>query len=139
MGETTGQIESHIRNTRDDLSANLSELEQKVKSATDWRQHFENNPGAFLAAAVGGGLLLSLMASQKRRTIYTPSAAPAGLSAGASAPASGPIHETIGEIKGALFGVAATQAKSFISKLVPGFEEQLARGKGSVENSIRRG
>ena len=133
MGETTGQIEGHIRNTRADLSANLSELEQKVKSATNWRHHFENNSGAFLAAAVGGGLLLSLIGSQRHRSLRASSAVPetarTSSSAGSSAGTSGhgPLNETIAEIKGALIGVAATQAKGFISKLVPGFEEQLVR------------
>ncbi len=78
MDETSGQIKSHIRSTREELSANLSELEQRVKSATDWRQHFENKPGVFLAAALGGGLLLSLIGRKRRRYIYVPSSAPEG-------------------------------------------------------------
>lgn len=142
MGETTGQIESHIRNTREDLSANLSELEQKVKSVTDWRQHFENNTGTFLAAALGGGLLLSLIGSQRQRSVRGSSGAANLAHTGAGAGTSGPLHETIAEIKGALIGVAATQAKSFISKLVPGFEEQLAESStnpsgGTPRSSIR--
>ena len=44
MGETTGQIEAHIADTRQDLGSNLYELEQRVKSVTDWKQHFRNNP-----------------------------------------------------------------------------------------------
>ena len=129
MGETTGQIEGHIRNTREDLSANLSELEQKVKSATNWRHHFENNSGAFLAAAVGGGLLLSLIGSKRHRSMRASSGVPETAHTGESTATSGPgpINETIAEIKGALIGVAATRAKSFISKLVPGFQEQLGR------------
>ncbi len=137
MGETTGQIERHIQNTREDLSTNLSELEHKVKSVTDWRQYFENNPDAFLAAALGGGLLLSLIGSQRQRSRPAPSPLPDIARSAANTGPSGPVSETVGEIKGALIGVAATQAKSFISKLVPGFEEQLARaGKGRSENSI---
>ena len=40
MGETTDQIEAHIEQTRENLGANLEELEQKVRSVADWRQHF---------------------------------------------------------------------------------------------------
>ncbi|MDP9088275.1 MAG: hypothetical protein M3O26_06020 [Pseudomonadota bacterium] len=115
----------------------MGELEQKVKSATDWRQHYDQNPGAFLAAAVGGGLLLSLMVGQRRRYIHAPSAAQASASTSSGVvPMSGHIRETIGDIKGALVGVAATQAKSFISKLIPGFDEQLARVGKKAEKSM---
>jgi hypothetical protein len=66
LGETTSEIEMHIRDTREDLSANLNELEQKVRSAIDWRQHYEMHTGGFLGAAVGVGLLLSFIGRRKR-------------------------------------------------------------------------
>jgi ElaB/YqjD/DUF883 family membrane-anchored ribosome-binding protein len=66
LGETTREIETHIRNTRQHLSANIDELEQRVKSAVDWRQHYKAHPGAFVGAALGAGFLLSLI-GQKRR------------------------------------------------------------------------
>jgi len=36
-----------------------------VKDATDWRAHFRKRPGSMIAAALFGGVLLSLM-SEKR-------------------------------------------------------------------------
>jgi hypothetical protein len=63
MGETTDEIESHIESTRENLGSNLQELEQRVKSATDWRQHFRNNPLMMIGAAFGGGVLLALILS----------------------------------------------------------------------------
>ncbi len=57
MSDTADQIATHIRDTRDDLSANLSELEDKVKSVTDWRQQYQKHPGAFLAVAAGAGFV----------------------------------------------------------------------------------
>jgi len=59
MGETTDQIEHQINRTRGELNQNLSELEQKVKSAFDWRTQFEERPMTLLAMAFGGGLLAS--------------------------------------------------------------------------------
>ena len=50
MGQTTNQIESHIERTRDDLGANLHELEQKVKEVADWRHHFRNHPMTLIGA-----------------------------------------------------------------------------------------
>ena len=51
MGQTTHQIEAHIEDTREDLGSNLHELELKVKSVTDWKQHFRTNPMTMLGVA----------------------------------------------------------------------------------------
>ena len=59
MGERTDQIEHQINRTRGELNENFSELEQKVKSAFDWRTQFEERPMTLLAIAFGGGLLAS--------------------------------------------------------------------------------
>ena len=65
MGKTTHEIASDIDQTRSDLKSNLEELETRVKEATDWRAHFRKRPGSMIAAALFGGVLLSLM-SEKR-------------------------------------------------------------------------
>ena len=66
MGQTTGEIISHIDETRHDLGDNLDELEQKVKSVTDWRQHFQTKPMTLLGVAFGGGILLSMALAGSR-------------------------------------------------------------------------
>ena len=58
MGQATSEIEAHIAETRTDLGSNLQELEQKVKSVTDWKQHFQKNPMTLLGVAFGGVLWL---------------------------------------------------------------------------------
>jgi hypothetical protein len=59
MGETADQIASDIDRTREDLKANLEELETKVKEVTDWRGHFRKHPAPMVVAALVGGVLLS--------------------------------------------------------------------------------
>jgi hypothetical protein len=59
MGQTSDQITSGIDQTREELKSNLQELETRVKSATDWRSHFQKRPGAMVIAALLGGALLS--------------------------------------------------------------------------------
>jgi hypothetical protein len=59
MGATRHEIESHIEAKRDELRSNLYELEARVKSVVDWREHFRSNPGAALGLAFGSGLLLA--------------------------------------------------------------------------------
>ena len=44
MVETTAEIATHIETTRGHLGANLDALEQKIKSATDWREYFRAAP-----------------------------------------------------------------------------------------------
>lgn len=61
MGERTDQIEQQINRTREDLGENFNELEQKVKSAFDWRTQFEERPMTMLAIAFGGGVIASAL------------------------------------------------------------------------------
>jgi len=139
MGETADQIEAYIEDTRDDLGANLRELEQKVKSVTDWREQFRSNPLTMVGVAFGGGILLaSVLSGSKRRQ------RPAGLSLAASAePHLGTDHqkyralETWDNIKGALIGVAATRFKDFVGDVVPGFHEQYERTEQKVKGIPR--
>ena len=65
MGKTTDEIATDIDQTRNDLKSNLEELETRVKDATDWRAHFRKRPGSMIAAALFGGVLLSLMSGQR--------------------------------------------------------------------------
>jgi hypothetical protein len=67
MDQTANQIEAHIEDTREHLGANLQELEQKVKSVTDWRRRFRDNPMPMLGGAFGGGVLLALLGGGRRR------------------------------------------------------------------------
>jgi hypothetical protein len=127
MGETTDQIESYIESRRGDLGSNLQELEQKVKSATDWRQQFQKNPMTMVAVAFGGGVLLASMVGGGRRHRYR------GVPSETHTPHAGTDQmahkalETWDNIKGALIGVAATRFKDFVGEVVPGFQEQFRK------------
>ena len=128
MGETTNQIEAHIENTRDNLGSNLNELERKVKSVTDWRQHFQSNPMTMIGLAFGGGILLATVMGgrRSRRSERSYASQP-------SEPHAGTDHqkhkamETWDNIKGALIGVAVTRFKDFVGEVIPGFHEQFNR------------
>jgi hypothetical protein len=67
MGETTDQIEHHIEMKRQELQSNFTELAQRLKAATDWRQQFRNHTVSALAAAFAAGVLLAAMV---RRTSW---------------------------------------------------------------------
>ena len=130
MGQTTDQIENQIEDKRDDLKSNLQELENRVKTATDWRHYFAEHSGTMIAAAFGGGVLLAAMVGGRS---YRASHAELG---GSSEPdrawTKGTKHEVlenVDSIKSALVGAAATRFKGILGELVPGFTEHLAKAE----------
>jgi hypothetical protein len=123
--ETTGEIQTHIRETREDLNANLNELGQKVKSSTDWRHHYEKSPFLFLAAALGGGLLVAHATKGRRYCAPVPQPIAHPEAPASAAKEGGQLGASVGVIKDALIGLAATHAKRVLSDLLPGFAQQL--------------
>jgi hypothetical protein len=146
MGQKSDQIERHIRETRQDLSENFSELEDKVKSAVDWRAQFEERPGTMLALAFGGGVLLSAILSSGHSSSRGPAESrwsseearddSRSYSRGSYANASGQTSETWNALKGAIIGAATTKLSGVIEEFLPGFSQEFkARGGKSNDES----
>jgi hypothetical protein len=153
MGEKPDQIERHIQHQRSELEDNISELEEKVKSAFDWRTQFEERPALMLGAAfVGGAVLAALLPSTSSIssrvssrvsslhratssdpwTPYTnretPYSAPQVESHSTGSSYSGGYSaskssETWENLKNAAIGMATARISEFIEDLVPGFSE----------------
>jgi hypothetical protein len=147
MGEKPDQIERHIQHQRSELEDNISELEEKVKSAFDWRTQFHERPGIMLGAAfLGGALVSALLPSTSsiaskvsrrrtssdpwtpytnRETPYTPpqveSQSTGSSSSGGYAVSK--TGETWENLKNAAIGMATARISEFIEELVPGFSE----------------
>jgi len=135
MGETTSQIENHIENKRVDLQSNLKELEGKVKSATDWRHYFRQHTGTMVAAAFGGGFLISALVKGNRSgALHSTSAAPS--TARAQGNGKHEILDTFDTIKTALVGVAATKFKGMLGEVVPGFSDHVAKTEARKAGSM---
>jgi Protein of unknown function (DUF3618) len=139
MGERSNQIEREIQATRNNLGENLGELQDRVKSAIDWRVQVEERPGTMLALAFGGGILLSAL-FPARRVRHTSDSEPRRTAAPVNDPPptsrrpvsaldtqTNEVSETLNAIKGALVGVAISKAREFINELVPGFHQELAK------------
>jgi len=141
MDQTSHQIERHIQETRNELGDNFNELEEKVKTAVDWRAHFEERPGAMLALAFGGGILLSALLPSprpsRRRYPEAPLAAQPHLEI---SPEVAKLQTTYGDkprqgvetwdaLKAALIGVATAKLSGFVEELVPGFQQQFAKAQ----------
>jgi Protein of unknown function (DUF3618) len=135
MVETTAQIETHIETTREHLGANLDALEEKLKSATDWRAYFQSSPGTLLGAAFAGGVALAMVAGT-RRDHRAPRRATLVAGPKPSPRVRGPhtqeVAAMLDNIKGALIGVAAARMKDLVAEVVPGFQEEFDRRKGAA-------
>lgn len=135
MGQATSQIEAQIVGARAELGANLHELEQKMKSATDWKYYFRSNPMPMLGVAIGGGLIMAAMFKSKGRT------APRALS---SAPVATSyrshseipkrqVQETWDAVKLAVIGVATAKLTELVGEHVPGFQEHFLRAEAQAK------
>jgi hypothetical protein len=137
MDEKSDQILDQIETQRNQLGANLNELETRVRQTTDWHTHFDRNPMLVLGAALGGGILLGTMvtgARSRSRSSYTGSRHFSGSATGStSVPARSTAtsvqrqraSETVDHIKAALIAFATSKAKEFMSQALPGFDHYL--------------
>jgi hypothetical protein len=131
MGKTPDQIETHIETKRGDLRSNLEELEDKVKSVTDWRQQFRSNPGLMLSLAFGGGMLLAGVLRRARPRAHL------GVNAEPARARQAPrlddrkaqIRHVWDEIQGALIGVATSRIANTLVDVVPGFRSHFGAGR----------
>lgn len=149
MGERSNEIELQIREKRNELSENLNELEQKVKSAMDWREQFRQHPGALMAVAFGGGAFLAALlpsrgsASRYRNRIQSYSAdhTASPQAAGAisdSTQKRSEAKENLDALRGAVVGIAVNRLTGLMDGLIPGFQQEFARSKNGRRNPDRQ-
>jgi hypothetical protein len=131
MGETARQIETRIEQTREDLGSNLRELETRVKSAADWREHFRNNPLLWAGVAFGGGVFLGTLTGRRDplAAMETGASTASGRPAGGSTRAQRQVTDAWDTIKTALVAFATARVMSFLGEAIPGFEEHLRRSE----------
>jgi Protein of unknown function (DUF3618) len=118
MDQTADQIEAHIDRTRDRLGANLEELEARVESAIDWRQHLRAHPRVVVGAGFVGGILLAVAMREPRRRgsadrLVTP----------ALGPAVAQLRELWDDVQTALINAGGSRLTTMLGELVPGFAD----------------
>lgn len=159
MGQTTGQIRDEIESQRNELGDNLHQLESKMRETVDWRHHFEQRPMTMIGAAFAGGIALGMLSGggsehkqERKQTGYTMASYDAGqqtwddgkprrdAQTKRRAPEMNEIQETFDNMRGALLGLAASRARSFLAEMVPGFEREYneaASKRGASRESSR--
>lgn len=147
MGEKPDQIERHIYEKRNELGENIHELQQKVKTAVDWRAQVEQRPLAMIGIAFGGGLLLSMLLSggrksyrssrrwrrERQRSEYGGSTRTQDWE--------DKTNSTWDNIRSAVLAVATTRLGSVLEELLPGFQDQYKKRQyqGSSSGSRHNG
>ena len=141
MAESSDELERHIQDIRHDLKDNFGELEDKVKSAVDWRVQFEERPGTMLALAFGGGILLSALLPRGRSPRRTArdgdwNAQPVRYEPGLtvrprveSGARPRERSETWNTLKAALIGVVAGKFSEFMEELLLGLRTGSTAGR----------
>jgi hypothetical protein len=146
MDEKPDQIEEHINRTRGNLDSNIHELEDKVRSAFNWRTQFEERPMVMLGAAMAGGMLAAAIiprvGRRRRRSGYNFRYAPqkeyrSGSERWAGSRASErererengkDRHDALEALKGAVITGVAAKVGSILGELVNHYKEQLMTG-----------
>ena len=130
MEHTAKQIVDHIEQTRESLGSHLEELEQKVKSAADWRKQFQTRPVTLLGLAFGGGVVLAAVLGGpgkrcgKRQQVRSCAGSETPVKTGQR---SDVALEAWDNVKGALIGVATTRLLDYAREAFPGFRKKTER------------
>lgn len=127
MAQSTEQIASHIEGTRQALGSNVEELERKIRTATDWRHHFEESPLTWVGAAMVGGAILGL-SSAREPAAWSPDDV-TGKPPRRGADLARTMTSMLDDAGAALVGVAASKIQSFIADTIPDFRDELERRK----------
>ncbi|MEQ1759666.1 MAG: hypothetical protein ABL986_15215 [Vicinamibacterales bacterium] len=137
--QTTDEIAADIRDHRDELGANLRELEGRVSMATDWKHYVDRYPMATLGAAVGGGILLALWTNERRESGHPDSELTQALVAPRrpSWPLQERTRETIGLIQGALIGLGISRLTEFMDQKIPGFRDHFEQSRNQSTRFVR--
>ena len=129
MDTSADEIVSHIQRTRQNLSFNINELENKVKAAADWKEHFQAHPMVMLGCAFGTGAVISKLLLGGKRRYYTADVQPRAEFRNHGI--SGRTSETWEATKTAFAGLIASHLKDVVNDVLPGFKEHFESAQNS--------
>jgi hypothetical protein len=142
MAEEPNQIKRHIDATRRELGQNVQELGNRAKQATDWHTYFEKSPMTMLALAFTGGVVLSGFVGRQgthHNGHHHPlSQAPEGQSHRAVEHRKSEAADMFDNVKGAMIGWTASQFKTLLGELLPGFRQEYERTEREKKTANER-
>lgn len=132
MGERADETEEQIDRTREDFKENLNELEEKVKSAFDWRAQFEEHPFAMLSLALGGGMVAAALISggRRKRDTFPPASTRRNVRNAADKAEMRETNGSLDSSKGAFLTAVAARMGSFLGALLAEYRDEKHRREG---------
>lgn len=138
MAHEEERLKAHIEAAEDSLKDNFEEIQNRVKSALDWKVWYKNNTAMALGGVAAGGLLLSLLIPRKKsiESEFTasqeeyPSVEPNGRAHRTSKSRSR-LHNVLDTTMAAVVGVASDQFRDFMGRAIPGFQEHYRESERS--------
>ena len=130
MAQEEDRLKANIEAAEEGLKDNFEEIQDRVKTALDWRVWYKNNTAVALGSVAAGGLLLSLMIPRKHSVeskfrsmdeAYSqdePNGRPSTNSKSGSR-----LHKALDTTVAAVVGVASDQFRDFMARALPGFKE----------------
>lgn len=135
MGQTADQLRQELDQKRRDLTHDVSQIEEKVKSTFDWQQQVEHNPLLATGLAVVGGFLLGNMLGgggrSEVRAEYRPSYGYRGATPYADA-GSAPQARHFNPSDGSASSQAHDDGPGFMDIVAGGVKESFRRGAGGT-------
>jgi hypothetical protein len=130
MAHEEERLKAHIEAAEESLKDNFEEIQDRVKSALDWRVWYKNNTAIALGSVAAGGLLISLMVPRKRSVESKfssmdeayPQSEPNGRPR-TNSKSRGRFNQVLDTTMAAVVGVASDQFRDFMSRALPGFKE----------------
>ena len=138
MGETPDQIERHIYEKRSELGENIHALQEKVKTAVDWRAQFDQRPWVGMGVAFGGGVLLALLfggRGDSGRSSSRDRWPQESQRFGTLQPREDKANAVWENIRGAALAVAGSRLGSVLEGVLPGFQEQFRKRQRDQQGS----
>jgi hypothetical protein len=143
-------LEQVVVTQRRELGRNLDALQDEAralvdeaKALVDWRQQFRKHTGATLAVAATVGVVVGMATAPRRRHQRPLFAAPAAAPEPVLRRATNVVRaidpqdragRAVGELRDgvvdALVGLASAKAAELLGRVLPGFNEQVVRGRG---------
>lgn len=140
MGPTSSQIEQEIRLERSELGDNIKELNERVRTAFNWRRQVDKRPLAILGASIAGGVLLAMVRARSNppRSAYKPPEPRARRLAPTTLYQKSQAWDTWEKVKAALIGVGTQRVKDFMDQTIPGFRREYERNEPGSAMEVGR-
>lgn len=130
MSYDTKSLERELEEARGALTDHLSEAQEKVRDAVDWRAHYRRDPWPFLAGAAVVGLGASALLRRRPSSQRWADEEPAGVPLPqrlAATPVGTRTGQALEQLADVLIAVGTAKVAQYVDAWLPGFHDEFRR------------